>query len=78
MSKLVLEPHEFIRGRMSELISKAQNYSTTEDNLYNELTDILKDYITNHNFDMLKDYSKDDDDTDDEESMMMSFYYLID
>ena len=47
--------------------SSIQYGSTTEDNLYNELTDILKDYITNHNFDMLKDYSKDDDDTDDEE-----------
>lgn len=49
--------------------SSIQYGSTSEDKLYNKLSQILKEYIKQHDFDVSKDYSKDDsdDDSDDDD-----------
>ena len=41
--------------------SSIQYGSTTEDKLYDVLSDILKECISDYDFDVMKDYSKDDD-----------------
>jgi hypothetical protein len=47
--------------------SSIQYGSTTEDKLYNVLSDILKECISDYDFDVMKDYSKDDDEEYDDE-----------
>jgi hypothetical protein len=46
--------------------SNIQYGSTTNDKLYNILTDILKSYMRQHDFNMLRKYHNDDDDDDDD------------
>ncbi len=55
--------------------SNIQYGSTTNDKLYNILTDILKSYMRQHDFNMLRKYHNDDDDDDDDNYNDSDYHY---